>query len=116
MYRIIDKRGTGKTSRLLLLAKENNGIIICKYPEFMREKAYKYGITGVDFVSYGDFIRNIKSQTVTVNMFSPNGEVSKEQVEVHGYSGGKPIFIDDLECLFNSLCLDNFLGYTLSED
>ena len=29
MYRIIDKRGTGKTSRLMLLAKEENAIIAC---------------------------------------------------------------------------------------
>ena len=35
MYRIIDNRGTGKTSRLLLLAKENNGIIVCKRPDIM---------------------------------------------------------------------------------
>ena len=41
MYRIIDGRGTGKTSRLLLLAKENNGIVVCAYPEWMREKAAK---------------------------------------------------------------------------
>ena len=30
MYRIIDERGSGKTGRLFLLAKENNGIIACK--------------------------------------------------------------------------------------
>jgi hypothetical protein len=39
MYRIIDGRGTGKTSRLLLLAKEHDGIVVCAYPEWMREKA-----------------------------------------------------------------------------
>jgi hypothetical protein len=32
MYRIIDGRGTGKTSRLMLLAKENNGVIVCANP------------------------------------------------------------------------------------
>ena len=55
MYRIIDKRCSGKTSRLLLLAKENNGIVVCRNPERMREKAYGYGLTGIDFVSYEDF-------------------------------------------------------------
>ena len=30
MYRIIDGRATGKTSRLMLLAKENDGIVVCK--------------------------------------------------------------------------------------
>ena len=39
MYRIIDKRGTGKTSRLMLLAKEENAIIACSNPDAMRIKA-----------------------------------------------------------------------------
>ena len=39
MYRIIDKRSSGKTSRLMLLAKENNGIIVCRNPKAMEEKA-----------------------------------------------------------------------------
>ena len=46
MYRIIDGRGTGKTSRLMLLAKENNGVIVCANPQKMREKAEVYG-TGI---------------------------------------------------------------------
>lgn len=56
MYRIIDKKCSGKTSRLLLLAKESNGIVVCKDPEKMREKAYAYGLTGIDFISYWDFL------------------------------------------------------------
>lgn len=35
MYRIIDGRASGKTSRLLLLAKENNGIVVCANPSAM---------------------------------------------------------------------------------
>lgn len=56
MYRIIDGRGTGKTGRLMLLAKETNGTIVCNNPRAMREKAHAYGITGVDFISYNDFL------------------------------------------------------------
>jgi len=52
MYQIIDKRGSGKTSRLMLLAKENNGILVCGNPYAMREKAHAYGLTGFDIVSY----------------------------------------------------------------
>ena len=52
MYRIIDGRGTGKTSRLFLLAKEAGIPIICQCPQDMREKAYSYGITGIDFIGY----------------------------------------------------------------
>lgn len=55
MIKIIDGRGTGKSSRLFLLAKENDGVIVCKNSEKMREKAYCYGITGIDFLSYEDY-------------------------------------------------------------
>ena len=52
MYRIIDSRGSGKTSRLMLLAKETNSAIACMNPSAMKTKAYAYGITGIDFISY----------------------------------------------------------------
>ena len=32
MYRIIDSRGSGKTSRLLLLAKETGATVVCINP------------------------------------------------------------------------------------
>jgi hypothetical protein len=89
MYRIIDGRGTGKTSRLLLLAKENNGIVVCKHPEKMREKAHIYGLTGIDFISYEDYH--------------------------DGYYQPKPIFIDELDVYLTFLDY-NIAGYTISED
>ena len=96
MYRIIDKRGTGKTSRLLLLAKENNGIVVCMSPDKLIRQANKYGITGLTFISYSEFIHRAK-------------EISNEQ-----------IFIDDLECLMSYIVKINFsselIGYTISED
>lgn len=52
MYRIIDSRGSGKTSRLLLLAKETGATVVCSNPQAMREKSYAYGITGINFLSY----------------------------------------------------------------
>ena len=54
MFRIIDNRSSGKTSRLMLLAKETNSAIACSNPSAMRQKAYSYGITGIDFISYSD--------------------------------------------------------------
>lgn len=96
MYRIIDGRGTGKTSRLLLLAKENNGIVVCMSPDKLIRQANKYGITGLTFISYSEFIHRAK-------------EISNEQV-----------FIDDLECLMSYIIKINFsselIGYTISED
>ena len=39
MIRIIDERGSGKTSRLMLLAKENNATFVCSNPSAMKVKA-----------------------------------------------------------------------------
>lgn len=55
MYRIIDDRGTGKTSRLMLLAKENSATFVCSNPRAMEYKAKQYGIDGLEFISYGEF-------------------------------------------------------------
>ena len=56
MIRIIDGRGTGKTSKLMLLAKENKADFICSNPHAMEYKAKKYGIEGINFISYKDFM------------------------------------------------------------
>lgn len=55
MYRIISGRGTGKTNQLMLLAKESGATIVCSNPRAMQQKAHAYGITGIDFISYGEF-------------------------------------------------------------
>ena len=89
MYKIIDKRATGKTSRLMLLAKEQNGIIVCKDPILMQRKAYDYGIVGIDFISYFDF--------------QPM------------YEYDKPVFIDEVDLYFKYLN-NSITGYTISED
>ena len=96
MYRIIDKKCSGKTSRLLLLAKENNGIVVCSNPEHMREKAYSYGLTGIDFISYAaycEFLAGYGNKTLV----------------------GKPIFIDELDKFLNIYDTE-IQGYTISED
>lgn len=56
MYRIIDKRGSGKTSRLMLLAKETNSTIVCGMPRAFEAKAQAYGISGLKFISYHEFL------------------------------------------------------------
>ena len=60
MYRIIEGRGTGKTSRLMLLAKENNATFVCSNPDAMRYKAKAYGIEGINFISYGEFLAHCR--------------------------------------------------------
>ena len=88
MYQIIDKRGSGKTSRLMLLAQENNGVFVCANPYGMREKAKNYGFSGFEIVSYEDYLQ-------------------------HNYSYDKMVFIDELELFVKSLG-NNLNGYSLS--
>ena len=88
MYRIIEGRGTGKTSRLMLLAKENNAIFVCGSPSAMRYKAEQYGLTGIEFVSYHDFVTNVYDNNYV---------------------------IDELECFLRAIMGENqLIGYTLS--
>lgn len=87
MFRVIDKRGSGKTSRLMLLAKENNGTLVCANPNAMHQKAIAYGLTGFDIISYKDF--NDKH-----------------------YDARKPCFIDELEEYIK--IYGNVLGYSLT--
>jgi hypothetical protein len=90
MYRIIDGRSTGKTGRLMLLAKETGAKIACLNPKAMAQKAYAYGIIGIDFISYSD-------------LFS--GKFSHDKV-----------LIDELECLLNNYFDTNIIGYTLTDE
>ena len=91
-YRIVDGRGTGKTSRLMLLAKENNALFICSNPDAMRYKAKAYGIDGIEFVSYGEFFHHYRGEA------------------------GKKYVIDELENFLRATMFYNIelIGYTLS--
>lgn len=56
MIKIIDKRYTGKSCRLMLLAKEKDAIIVCPNPTFFKENIKKYGMSGIQCISYGEFL------------------------------------------------------------
>lgn len=88
MYRIIDKRATGKTSKLMLLAKENAGIVVCRDPNIMKDKAYHYGITGINFISYKEFFHSHPIQ---------------------------PCYIDEIDLFLKSIS-ENVDGYTISNE
>ena len=91
MFQIIDKRASGKTSRLLLLAKESNGIVVCHSPYMMQEKAYAYGIVGIDFMSYDEYI-----------IFQRTNSSDK-----------RPVYIDELS-MFLKYIDPNLAGYSES--
>ena len=88
MYRIIDGRAQGKTSRLMLLAKENDAIIACADPKAMERKALGYGIIGLTFVPYD---------------------------KVMGYHYDKPVYVDEIEGFLQHINR-NINGYTLSTE
>ena len=90
MFRIIDGRSSGKTSRLMLLAKETDSAIACSNPSAMRQKAYSYGITGIDFISYSELF---------------NGEWSEEDV-----------LIDELEEFVKQYIDASIIGYSLTNE
>ena len=90
MYRIIDKRDTGKTSRLFLLAKENNGIIVCGHPQAMIEKAKAYGINDLEFKPYSWLTNN----------------------NIKGLH--RPIFIDEIDLYLQYTVSTDIKGYTLT--
>lgn len=56
MFRVIDGRATGKTYKLMQYAKENDAIFVCSNPPAMKQKAENYGIIGLTFVSYAEFL------------------------------------------------------------
>lgn len=74
----------------MLLAKENSAIIACSNPGAMRAKAEGYGIVGLQFISYYDYVK-------------------------HNYQKGEKVFIDELENFVRSLGgeLD---GFSLSNE
>jgi hypothetical protein len=89
MYRIIEGRSCGKTSRLMLLAKETGAAIACSNPSAMRAKAYAYGITGIDFISYSDL-----------------------------FTGGwnDKVLIDEIEDFVKQYTDANLIGYSLTNE
>ena len=89
MFRIIDSRSSGKTSRLMLLAKETNSAIACSNPSAMKAKAYAYGITGIEFIPYSDLF--------------------------NGYYNGN-VLIDELEEFVKGYTDANITGYSLTNE
>ena len=89
MFRIIDGRSSGKTGRLMLLAKEKNAAIACSNPSAMRTKAYSYGITGIDFISYSDLFEG-------------------------KYEGN--VLIDELDLFVRYFIDANLIGYSLTHE
>lgn len=90
MERIIDERGTGKTSKLLAFAKQIGADVVCSNPRGMEYKAEKYGIQNINFLSYDEFSTILNHSNDYV--------------------------IDDLEEFIKSAFGQNLKGYTITTD
>lgn len=92
MVRIINSHETGKTKKLMLLAQTHNALFVCANPDAMQVKANSYGITGVQFVSYYDYLHlNYEPEDVDV-------------------------VVDELENLVQCMLDGKLVGYSLSDN
>ncbi len=90
MFIVSGDHGTGKTRALVEKAKAEDGIIVCKDPIAMRERAHSYGITGLNIISY------------------------EELYEYKVYSENKkPIYIDDINAFIRH-SFPEVKGYTVN--
>ncbi len=64
MIKIIGTRGIGKTRKLLLEAQEKNATVICNNVQRYAEKAHAYGIVGLNFMSYDEYLNNFDNNDV----------------------------------------------------
>ena len=92
MKRIIGERSSGKTRKLMEVAKENKAYFVCENPLAMENKAYNYGITGITFVSYEAFYTKM----------------------LIGDDSFTPVVIDDLDNYFGYV--GKVIGYTINKD
>ena len=90
MIQILGNRSSGKTSQLMLLAKEKDANYACFNPYAMREKALAYGLTGINFISFSDLF---------------TGEYIDQ-----------PGVIDEIELLVRDYIDGNLIGYTLTKE
>ena len=57
MFILSSSKGTGKTKILLEKAFDEGAIVACRDTIYMRERAYSYGIVGINLISYEEFDR-----------------------------------------------------------
>ena len=88
MINIIGPRGSGKTTRLFKIAKENDGIILTFNSRALREKAKSLGYKDLEIIGFGDLDRD-------------------------NFSLGKDVYVDNIDYVCNYL-LNKFYGLELA--
>ena len=85
MFIVSGGRGVGKTKTLLNKVKEENAIIVCDDVIAMRERAYGYGITGLNIMSYTEF-NKLENVEEPVYIHSLHKWLESQNKNVKGYS------------------------------
>lgn len=82
MFIISGGRGIGKTKMLLEQAAATGGTIVCREPDNMRARAHKYGITGLNIISYDDLCKSEEP----VYIHDVNSFLSERFGDIKGYT------------------------------
>ena len=85
MFIVSGGRGTGKTKTVLEKVKAENAVIVCEDTIEMRERAYSYGITGLNIMSYREF-DTLEKVEEPVYIHDINKYISYGNRNVKGYS------------------------------
>lgn len=85
MFIISGGRGIGKTKALIERVKAEDGVIVCEDPASMRTRAYDYGITGLDIISYEELYKTQTCDKV-IYIHDINKFIKHAFPEVKGYS------------------------------
>lgn len=87
MFIISGGRGTGKTKVLLERVKSEDAIIVCEDVIDMRERAYLYGIVGLNIISYDEYLRTPSEQLgKNVYIHNVNDLLRRINPRTKGYS------------------------------
>lgn len=87
MFIISGGKGIGKTRALIEKVKLEDGILICEDPVHMRERAYGYGITGLNLASYDELYEsNLDTYDKPVYIHDINKFLKYNFPNVKGYS------------------------------
>jgi hypothetical protein len=87
MFIISGGKGIGKTRTLLDRVKAEDGILVCYDPTTMRERAWGYGITGLNLMSYDELYEcKVDKYDKPIYIHDINQFIKYSFPEVKGYS------------------------------
>ena len=87
MFIISGGKGIGKTKALIERVKAEDGIIVCEDTIAMRERAYSYGITGLNIISYDElYACKVEKYDRPIYIHDINKFVMHNFPEVRGHS------------------------------